>query len=286
MNNDIIQNIITITKIVITVLLIVIVIQFFRKPNLVKRIMGLYPTYEYKVSNMAHETANYTLYHRAENKKLVIVFNGGAFLFSNRRCIYGLLNYMFDDLHLSDTMDIVVFDYPVRFNYSVYESMLAINRVLKNFVGQYETFYGFGFSAGTLLLGTFIAKESTKETSVKLNIPQIGIKIKCFVGINGVYSTVFDWNLQNKLFAYYIMNDTPSSNLYTCYNLSGVPKLIISNKFDFLSKQTEKFLQSESADSVIYTNKNLPHNFVSLINLTETKDTAYRIVDFLLKQTT
>lgn len=246
------------------------------KPNMLKNVLNIVPEYEYDLNEFGKESENYTLYSRKNNKKLLVFFNGGAFIYSNRKNAYGFLNELSS---LLTEYDILVFDYPVRFDFTIKQTMLNINETLKKFL-NYESYYGMSESAGSLLLGTFCLKESNLDYSEKIEIPQTGINFKCFIGITGVYSVDFNNNILNNLFKVYIMRSTPNFKSYSTYNLN-IPRLIISNKSDFLFKQTEDFLQKQPSSYKIFENENLPHTFIFSINFKETSESIQLILNFL-----
>lgn len=246
------------------------------KPNVLKKVFNILPEYEYDLNEYGKELENYTLYSRKNNKKLLVFFNGGAFIYSKRQNSYGFLNEL---SMLLTEYDILTFDYPVRFDFTIKQAMLNINDTLKKFL-HYESYYGISESAGSLLLGTFCLKEFDIEYSKKIEIPQIGISFKCFIGITGVYSTDFNNTIINNLFKVYIMRGTSNIKSYSAYNIN-VPRLIISNKTDFLFNQTEEFLQKQPSSYKIFENESLPHTFIFSINIKETIESIKLISDFL-----
>ena len=216
-----------------------------------------------------------------KKKKLLIYFHGGAFLFNNRETSYGFLNTLYKKI--SDAFDILVFDYPVRFKYTVRDSLLAANRIITRYIGSYSDFYGIGMSAGVLLMGAFQNKErSPPSTAARMNVPIIGVKFRAMVGLSGLYDTRFDSELINRLFDFYIMRGTVGSELYTCYN-SGIPVLAIGVDSDYLYQQTYRFVTTEPSEFKIYTNPELPHSFPLLVNLSETRDAIEHVADFIKK---
>lgn len=235
----------------------------------------------YPVSPNAVETNDYTLYTRPNNDNLLIWFNGGAFLFSEKKTTYGLLNQI-NDLLLN--FDILVFNYPTRFTYTVYESLMGCNKIISNFIGSYKNYYSGGYSAGVLLMGTFIRKENDLATAQQLQIPQLGINIKAAVCVNGLYDTRLTNRIVNQLFKTYILRGTDHIQLYSMYNLS-LPKLVIGAYSEFLNNQTKRFLQYEYVDveSKIYDNPSLTHLFPLYNDVAESKDAVARIVKFLTK---
>lgn len=242
------------------------------------------PSQYYKLAANAKEYSYYTVYTGANElhkRNLLVWFNGGGFLYSDRKTTYGILN------ELSASMpdfDVLVFDYPVRFRHTVRDAMLAVNKVLsEKTVGRYDNYYASGMSAGTLLMGTFQSKETTPAVADKIKVPAIGIKFKAMVGVCGLYRSTFDSSLLNAMFQFYIMRGTPAAELYSCYGLTDTPKLVISATTEYLYSQTYRFVTLEPCESKVYNNDLLTHSFPLLNNCPEAQDTVKRITAFITK---
>lgn len=281
----------TLFKILFTVILIVAVIVFTIIPAPVKFIISrlLRPT-DYPLDTSAREFGKVTLYSDRKYdtaivstpmRRLLVWFHGGAFMFSNRRNSYGLLNRLY--ARIKSEYDIVVFDYPVRFSNTIHDTMLSINRTLSQFIGKYDEFYCGGLSAGTLLMGAFMKKEADPHVASAIQVPVIGMKFYGAIGVCGLYDTQFDSSLLNSAFDFYIMRNTPKPHLYSCYN-SGVPFLVLGAVADYLYPHTHRFVLTEPSEYFIYNNPNLPHTFPLLNNLVESKDCVRRISEFLMKK--
>lgn len=268
----------SVLKIVFTVLILFLLIRFLWKPVYIKTILNkLSDPIEYNLHENAKIQKNYILYSKEGNKNLTIIFHGGAFLFSDFKNAYGFSNSLYEHLK---TFDILIFQYPVRFDFTIEQAMIAINDILKNFINRYDNYTAIGVSAGVLLMGTFLQKEMNKDVAQKICVPQIGLNISKFVAINGVFDTNFNNSVLNKLFSFYIMRGTSSIKNYSCYNLS-VPKLIISNTYDFLYEQTKNYIKTEQCSLKIFQNKNLDHRFIFYQNLNETNIAIKSISSFL-----
>lgn len=240
------------------------------------------PPQYYKLAANAKEYDYYTVYTGASKfykRNLLVWFNGGGFLYSDRKTSYGLLNQLSRNL---PEFDVLVFDYPVRFRHTVHEALLAVNNVLsERKLGRYDNYYAGGMSAGTLLMGTFQSKETTPAVADKIKVPAIGIKFKAMVGVCGLYRSTFDNSLLNAMFRFYIMRGTPAPELYSCYGLTDTPKLVISATTEYLYSQTYRFVAFEPCDSKVYTNDLLTHSFPLLNNCPEAQDTVERITAFV-----
>lgn len=274
-------NYLFILNFLLSVFVLLCFIYVIYRPNVLKFCLTrILPTFEYKLPNEATEIDNYTIYHSTKNekKRLLVWFNGGAFLFSQRKCAYGILNTLFEKLN---DYDLLVFDYPVRFDYTLHDTMMSINKTLSKFL-NYNEYVAVGMSAGTLLMGTFISKEQSSEIAEQIAVPQIGLKFQAFIGLNGVYNTKYNSVLLTELFSFYILRNIKTPKNYTCYNLK-IPKLIINCTNDFLYDQTRSFLLSEHAEFKLYDNPQLTHLFPLFQNLPEAKDVIERIVSFVKK---
>lgn len=271
-------------KIALSIIIIISVLWILYSPSILKPIILKWlPDINYYPSKYATVEKNYTLYHRQDkspNSNLLVWFHGGSFIFCNRNSAYGLLNNLFEKL---EKFDILLITYPVRFENTVQDMMLTINNILNNFL-TYTEYHAIGISAGVLLEGSFINKERSIEISRRMKVPQIGINFKTFIGINGVYDTVFNSKVLNNLFKYYVMRGTPGIELYNCKNLN-IPKLVISSEQDFLYQQTENFLSTEHADSKIFNKTHLDHTSPLFQNIPESKEIIELITNWIHKHT-
>ncbi|ABO45352.1 unknown [Gryllus bimaculatus nudivirus] len=274
----------TLFKILFSVIVILIFIIFISYPAPIKNMiskMHIAPIYNLNTQyGKEYEKDGYTLY--SSNKtvsNLLVWFHGGAFLYSDRKTAYGFLNNLFE--YIKDDCDILVFDYPVRFSNTVRDSMLRCNSIIKKFIFKYKSFYCGGMSAGCLLMGTFIKKETVRGVAEKIQVPVIGVIFKAMIGLCGVYETNFnDSKLLNVAFDFYIMSGTPYPKLYTCYGIN-LDKLIIGAISEYLYQQTYKYANTEPCNKIIYQNKNLTHSFPLLLNTSESKECIKKIAEFL-----
>jgi hypothetical protein len=250
-------------------------------------ILNKWPKSEYPLDRTyAIEKSNYTLYKGSNNNGLLICFNGGAFVYSKRQYTYGLLNTLFSQLQNANAgVDILVFDYPVRFKYTVNQTMKSINTLLKSFVLQYEKFYGLGISAGCLLLAAIINNENSARSSKMMELQQIGLSFSGIVLIDGVLSTDFGSQLLNRLFHFYIMRGTPGVAYYTMYGFPQIRKMVITTTHDELYIQSKKFIKSEPIDVKLVYDKRLIHGFPRFINLPESQEAITKMCSFILQLT-
>lgn len=271
----------TVVQIIIILFLLIVIITFVYYPLPVKYGIDKFvfsPVYD--ANSNANIFEDYTLYDKkTNNTKLLIYFHGGAFLFSNQKSAYGLLNELDDSL---TSFDILTFSYPVRFKYTLQDSLLSINKIIQKVQMKYTEFYAVGMSAGVLLMGAFQRKEKNIEISKKIEVPIIGVQFKAMVGICGVYDTRIDNQFLQTAFNFYIMRNTPSPKEYTCYNLK-TPILVISSISDYLYNQSYRYIQQEPNVTKYIFNTYTPHQFSLLINLPEATKTVKKISEFLIE---
>lgn len=284
----------TILSVIVTLLLLICLIWLILRPSPLKFIMKcMQPPAIYDPDpKYAEEKSKYTIYTEAtaaaadgkaikpkqQATGLIVVFVGGAMLTSNRKGVYGALNYIYSKQEMRN-YDLLVFSYPVRFKYTLHDTMLAINEVLKDFV-NYERIHAIGFSIGTLLAGAFYHKEQNKSMAEAMKIPQIGMQFTSFIGVCGMYESKFAADVLTKIFRFYILKNTPASIYYTCYGMT-IPRFIISSTSDFLFSQTSKYIQEQSVKYKVYNSKTLPHSFPQYINFTEARDSLDKMMEFI-----
>jgi alpha-beta hydrolase superfamily lysophospholipase len=207
----------------------------------------------------------------------VVIFIGGAGIYSSIGNVYGLANEL--NVQLGEEYDIIAFNYPTRYKYTVREMLLSINEKLK-YVIHYENIHVIGISFGALLAGAFYHKEQDINASKQMEVPQIGMKFKTFTILSGLIETKFNSKLLEKIFALWILRGTPGLIHYTCYKMK-IPKFVVSARSDFLVAQSTKFIQEEHCEFKIYESTILPHAFPQIINLPEAQDAIKRIVKFI-----
>lgn len=272
--------------IIVSIVLIFSLLILLYRPVPVKYLIkNVYPNAEYTPNKNAIRKENYTLYTRSAarslpNDNLILIFIGGILLQSDIVKTYGICNYL--DNSVGDKYDILVFNYPVRFKYTMQQTLIAINETLKEFI-HYKRVHVIGLSIGCLLAGAFYNKERNDVIAKQMGIPRIGMQFTTFTGFCGLYETTFSSNLLTQLFKFYISRGTPAANNYTCYSLVDIPKLIVSSESDFLISQTIKYCQRIPVDKVkVYNSKTLPHCFQQYLNLYEARESLDLFITFIL----
>ncbi|ATY70218.1 GrBNV gp19-like protein [Tomelloso virus] len=272
----------TLFSILFSILVIALIIWIVVYPEPLKPILSLfYPLVEYEANANATKTGTQTFYTTAgtSNTKLVVIFIGGGGMYSTPSGAYGFANQL--NTLLGQDYDILLFSYPVRFKNTILDTMLAINKILKNYL-HYTTIHAVGISFGSLLAGAFYQKEMSSTKATAMKVPQIGMQFASLGIFSGLLECTFNAELATTLFNYYIMRDTPSTINYTCYGMS-IPKYVVSANSDFLVAQTAKFLQQEQCEYKIYSTKNLPHAFSQYINLPDAIDSIENYSKFVVK---
>lgn len=217
-------------------------------------------------------------------KYLIVWINGGAFLVSDKRTAYGVLNEL--SKKFTNNYDILVFDYPVRFMNTVKDALIHINEIILQVYMKktYKHVFCIGMSAGSLLMGAYQQKEINEKIAESMGVPQIRIKFQAMIGLCGLYDNAFNSKLLSDAFRWYIMSGTPHPEYYSCYNLPDTPKLVISAKKEFLFTQSYKYVIYEAnCESKFYENPQLNHSFPLNVKLPETVDMINRIVKFIVK---
>lgn len=261
-----------------TFIILGLVVWILLFPDPIKKVLNYaYPSVPYEVNENAKVTDEYTLYSNKDSPadKLVVVFIGGSGIFSNVSTVYGFTNHL--NTALGVEYDILTFPYPVRFKYTVHDTLVHITNLLRNFL-HYNEYHAIGISYGAMLFGGFYQKESNADIAREMQVDRIGINFRSFTGISGIYSSQFNISLLTKMFHFYILRKTPGNKYYSCYGIRDISVFVISSLSDFLLSQTINFLNSEHPESYIYRTKKLPHNFPQLLNLPEATDCIDRVV--------
>lgn len=273
----------TIFIFLISIALLLLISYYAIRPEPLKPLIRLAiraPVYELDAGVTVSSGDDYVLYGRADNQSVAVFIIGGAFLFNDFSSHYGFANYLSRRLEASG-VNLLMIRYPVRFKNTIYDAMMKINELLKTHALRYKSCQMIGFSAGSLLAGTFVRKEKSKALADLLKVPRIGLTVRSIVGICGLYDVVFDNEILTSLFDFYIMSGTPQSKRYNCQNL-GIPSFVVSSKYDMLVKQTTRYAQTEPCSTKIYAER-LPHAFVQCINLPQAQDAAKLIGEFITK---
>lgn len=229
-----------------------------------------------------------TLYRgvKSVGKNLIVWFNGGAFLRTDRRSSFGVIN---DLSKLLSTFDIVTFDYPVRFIHTVADALKRVYLVLGALgigVGDkptYTNIHAVGTSAGVLLAGAFQQNETYNIANKKIGIPRLGVRFSSITSLCGLLTQSFDIYYLDKLFEFFVMRGTAGKEYYTCVNLSKTPKFVASTIKDYLFSSAIRFLDTEVSTSHIYNSRKLMHSFPLTPHLPETQDLLKRITIFIIQ---
>lgn len=272
----------TLVTILLAIAIVCAIIYIAIKPSPVKYLIRkMRPCAEYTADKtVATITPKHTFYTQpnSTHQKLIVVIMGGSGMFSNLKAIYGLTNWLF--ARLGNTYDLVTFQYPTRFEHTIHDAMLSINKSLMDFI-HYPVVDVVAVSFGVLLAGAFYQKEASLIKSKEMQVPQIGIRFRSMVALCGLFDLRFSSSLIETLVKHYIMKHVPGKYLYSCYGID-IPKLVVSARSDFLVAQTIRFCQSETnLDYKIFESNYLPHAFCQFINMPEAEETLETTAKFL-----
>lgn len=241
------------------------------------------PSFELDEQHVLSRTSDHVLYGGRSNVSVVVFLIGGAFLYNDFASHYGLSNELGARL-AAKRINLLMLRYPVRFDNTVHDAMLFLNDLLKKYALCYKICHMLGFSAGALLAGMFVRKERSRTLADLIKVPQIGLDVRSYVGICGLYDSQFDNAIVTNLFDAYIMRGTPEHKRYHCREL-GIPAFIVSSTRDILFAQTQRYAEAQPCTYKIF-DVDLPHGFVQCVNLTETQEALRLIVDFIVGSNT
>ncbi|XP_072158672.1 uncharacterized protein [Bemisia tabaci] len=263
----------------------------FHRPPILRKLIYKYlmrsPVHYYNLSSEGHEYSDkighYTIYRSEKkiNTDLLVWFSANGIFYSDRRASYGILNEL---KRKTDFVDILVFDYPVTFAKSVHSTLLHIDNLINKVVAtyNYKSLYACGVAIGALLMGAIIAKSCDKNIAKNLSVPfRDSVQFRGMVGVCGLYRPNFKSRLMRWLFKSYMMRGTASPKLYSCYDLPGIPKLIIGSTNDPLRRQTYNFINRNECEHLLFSDPKLPNGFYSIINIPETMQIINTIRKFL-----
>lgn len=267
-----------IITLIIVIALVAMLVWQYNTPTLIKWYFGvsdstpIYALPEGSVddTNMQSTILKPTVYK--DTSTVIVWFHGGAFMYSDRRTAYGMLQKLAE----SAGCDVFVFNYPVRFKSTAKEAMLRINQILGTIKDKYLKFHAGGFSAGVLYMCGFYNKESSSTVAESIQVPQIGITFDTLTGVNGVWDVEM-WNkTSTTLFKRYLMKNTPNYKQYTVFNTTLDPSkiLLVDCKSDFLYPIAQRVMATLSFKTKIFDNPALNHGFPQYINLDESKQTT------------
>lgn len=275
---------------ILGLLLLAFIVYTVLRPTIVKPILRkIMKSQRYRPLAVARILQNYTLYsadnlsaEQIRRRNLIVLFIGGAFLIQSIESYYGVANQLYTAM--SETHDVLVVSYPVRFSHTLRDAMLSLNDTLTQVAVPYKACHFIGFSAGALLAGTFIRKEGNQQISRSIQVPQIGLRVNSMTSVCGLLYSTLSNDILNALFRYYVLWKTPSSKSYHAQALN-VPTLIVSCTHDILYQQALTYVQSEPCESKIF-DQQLSHIFVETIEQPEAKIALTRIIEFIKKSTT
>jgi hypothetical protein len=267
----------------IAILLTLILAYFYPRPIL--RRLGDYLTggAVYAPTTAATVTGNVTLYRANVDQPaaaLMVVFLGGCGFYCEPAHNYSFLNALHAEI--GTDCDLMTFVYPTRFEYTIPQTMLAINEVLRPFL-SYGTIHAVGISFGALLAGAFMQKERSASAASQMQIPAIGMRFATLTTIGGLFESQLDVPLLTGILRHMVLRHTPGLEHYTCYGLLGVPKLVISSAGDFMSPLSAKFIRTERCQAKMFSSSAATHGFFRYVNMEEARETIQLMAEFIRK---
>lgn len=273
-------GILAVTVTIVT-LLTLILAYFFPKPIL--RRLGDYLTggEAYAPSESATVTGNVTLYRANADHPaaaLAVVFLGGCGFYCEPAHTYGFMNALHAEI--GSECDLLTFVYPTRFEFTIHQTMLAINETLRPYL-SYGTIHAVGISFGALLAGAFMQKERSANAAGTMQVPAIGMRFATLTTIGGLFESRLDVPLLTGILRHMVLAHTPGLEHYTCYGLLDVPKLVISSAGDFMSPLSAKFIRTERCQAKMFASSSAAHGFFRFVNLEESRETVRLIAEFI-----
>jgi hypothetical protein len=187
-------------------------------------------------------------------------------------------------------IDVLTFDYPLPFDYTIDDTFRFINVTLKTFFNenkQYSNVFFGGDSAGAFLATKTIEFETNALARSILNIEQLKCPINGFIGICGMYDITFSQNQLGELvFKFYVLRGCKNHAIYQNVNLK-YPMHLQTSTNDFLIGQTQTFFDkhrsSEHTTFHLFKTSNSVHCFITMTSLPETIESIDMIKDFIEK---
>lgn len=278
----------------LAMLLIFFITYTLYKPSPVKR---FYNRYYYPVSNFTeHESTTiddfryknqmfqrYLLKNKSSDT-LIVWFHGGCFLQEHPRLVLPFLGLLRKSL---PNCDILTFDYPLPFDYTLHDSLASSVEVIRGEIenGHYTNHYIAGDSAGAFFAVLVANLQNDSTLSAQLDVERLPMKtFNGLIIVSGFLDATFGNKMfLEKCFQFYIARNTRNFHLYRTDRIF-IPSMIFTSKHDFLYQQNVKFalrnIESESHLKV-YEADTARHDYISYTNIPETFDTVKIIDEFI-----
>lgn len=206
----------------------------------------------------------------------LIWFHGGCFIQEEPTNVLPFLEV------LSSDINVYTFDYPLPFDFTLDETIIYINKNLRNF---FDTMFHDKYFIGGDSAGTFLAQKIYEQEIMRHEGPQLPeIRgIQAFVGVCGFYDMKFGNNKIGELFfSFYVLRGVSDKKKYHT-TISFPNNLLITSSSDFLNRQTIIYHDIHRASSILvsYTTPNSIHCFIASTSLPETRRAASEILDFI-----
>lgn len=279
--------IVLIIQIVIIVILLLLLYAIY-KPSGLKILFNkvftplspvLYPDRIIKTeSTFGKRRLNSYFIPNKSSKTCLIWFHGGCFIQEKPSNVLPFLEM------LSQDMNVYTFDYPLPFDFTLDDTLVYINKNLKDFFNEYsfDTYAIGGDSAGTFLALKLYEFQTIKTDLYLEPLPEL-LNVQKFVGVCGFYDMTFGGNKMGEMaFNFYVLRGVSNKKKYIS-NVSYPNNLLLTSSSDFLNRQTTVFNDKfrNVSDLISYTTPNSIHCFIASTHLPETARAHREIALFI-----
>ena len=277
--------------IIISFILLILLLYYLYKPY---PIVQYYVNRMIPVSNFKHdhitekstfkyktkEFNQYLLKHE-NSTNLLIWIHGGAFIKAEPDSILPYVGMIYDEL---PNFDILVFDYPVIYNFTLFHTLEYIHQTIEKYsrYKNYENFVMGGDSAGVFYALVLMNIETSQSYAQQAQLKPLNINYKCLISACGFFHSNQN-ELFKKIFKFYIGRGV--SNLtHLSVNIIKIPSLLITSINDFVYNQNVRFHRNNPDSTklqVFEKSDTLLHNFMAYTGLPETMESVKLIKTFI-----
>lgn len=277
--------------ILISFVLLILLIYYLYKPS---PLVQYYVNRMIPVSNFIHENVTEVSTHVYKNKEfkqyllkhenatnLLIWIHGGAFIKAEPDSILPYIGMIYDELH---EFDILVFDYPVIYNFTLFHTLEYIHETIEKYAkkDKYQNFIMGGDSAGIFYALVLLNIEKSLSYAQQANLKPLNINYKCLISACGFFHSNQN-ELFKKVFKFYVGRGVQNLT-HLSVNLIQIPSLLITSVNDFVYNQNVKFHRNNPSTTTLQVfekNDTLLHNFMSYTGLPETMESVKMIKNFV-----
>jgi len=279
---------------VIVLLLFILFLYYLYKPI---PLQNLYNKYFFPVSNFTRDEnteietkiykgKKFKCYHISNQNAntLIIWFHGGCFIKKEANTTLPFLGLLSEN---NPNCDILTFEHPTPFNYTLQDLMLFSNDLIRSFLNKhkhkYSNYYVGGDSSGAFFAALTANIESLDNLHNIIPVQKLNIEFNGLITICGFFNTAFNNVLLNNLFNFYIGRSTPNLDGYRTQEVY-IPYIAFTSRIDFLYQENVEFaernIRKGSYLKVFETNTAV-HCYISYTQLDETHETVQLIKKFL-----